>query len=203
MFLALRLWRPLQNLVDYPCSFDTGKFDVESVDAVGELFVVHSKLMQNSCVQVVDRDFVDCGFQPEFIGFAMTDATLDTATCKPGCKRIGVVVASGFGPDLGDGQSAELAAAHDERFVEHSALLQIGQQRGDRLVHLVRKATMIALDIIVSIPALLILSAAAVKLDEANAVFDQASGGETLPSEMSTTLIVESVHAMSRRRRAF
>ncbi len=192
-----------QDFFNHPCPFDTREFDVESVDVVGELFVVRPKLMQNGCMQVVDRDFIHYGFQSEFIGFAMTDAALDTATCKPGCKRIGVVVAPGFRSDLGDGQSAELAAAHDERFVKHSALLQIGQQRCNRLVYLVRKTTMISFNIVVSIPALLILSAAAVKLDETHAVFDQPPGGETLTSEMSTTLIVETVQAVRRRRLAF
>jgi len=52
------------------------------------------------------------------------------------------------------------------------------------LIGLLGEAAMVAGDINVAIPALLVVHAAAVNLDEAHAALDQAAGHQALPGEV-------------------
>ena len=50
------------------------------------------------------------------------------------------------------GRAAEFAAPHDERAVEQAALLEVADQRGNRLVDLLDEVAVGALDVVVAVP---------------------------------------------------
>ena len=179
---------------DNACGFDARKFDVKAVNVVPELFVIYAQQVQDRCMQIMDRDLIDDSVQAEFIGFTMTDAAFNTTPGEPRCESVRIVVASGFGFDLRDRKSSKLTPTDDQRLFQQASLLQICQQRGNWLVHFAGKATMIAFDIDMSVPAFLILRASTIELHETNAGFDHSSGGQTLSAEVSTTLIVKTIH---------
>ena len=68
----------------------------------------------------------------------------------------------------------ELAAPDHQCLIEHPALLEVGDQRGGRLVHITALQRQIARQVAVLIPA------AMVQLDEAHAALGQAPGQQTI-----------------------
>ena len=66
-----------------------------------------------------------------------------------------------------------------QRAVEHAALLQIGQQGGDRLVPVVGEFAMLCFQLVVVVPG---LARAAPDLHEAHASLEQPPGDQQLPA---------------------
>ena len=137
--------------------------------------------------------FVAHRFEPEFVGCAVGDAAFDAAAGKPGGEGIGVVVATWLCSNLGNWQATEFTAADNQCLIEHATLLEVCEQRCNRLIDLGRKAAMVARDIDMPIPALLILRAAAVELDKTDATLDHPPGIKALPGKVLAALIIESV----------
>src|SRR5438132_1489936 len=103
-----------------------------SIVEVGQALVVEAKEMENGGVKVVHAHAVTCGFPANFVSFAVRDSTFHSATGHPDEKPVRVVVPTiAF---FGDGHAAELATPNDESLVEETALLQIGEKGGDRLI---------------------------------------------------------------------
>ena len=81
-----------------------------------------------------------------------------------------------------------LGKEQNKRFVEHSALFQIFEQSGCRLIYGCTAGSMIAVDVIVSIPwnvadrASRSIGTRGKDLYEANAALDQAAGNQALSS---------------------
>ena len=96
-----------------------------------------------------------------------------------------VVVAAVQGRQFGDRRAAEFTAPQDQRGIEHAALLQISQQRRDRLVPLFGKIAMVLFQIIVIVPR---LAGAAPDLNESYTPFQQPPRGEQLPGMNSGTV---------------
>ena len=94
---------------------------------------------------------------------------------------------------LGDRQAAEFAAPDHQGLVEQPALVEVGEQAGDGLVGLAGELLVVALDIDVAVPGELILHAAGVDLDEADAPLDQAAGGQALAGNVLAARIVQAV----------
>ena len=62
-----------------------------------------------------------------FVGLPIGGATLDASTREPIGKRVGIVIATWLGCFLCDRKATKFPAPDDQRFVEQSPLLQIGQ----------------------------------------------------------------------------
>ena len=75
-------------------------------------------------------------------------------------------------------RAAELAAPDHQRLVQQPALLQIGQQGGDRLVALPGQPAMVDFEVVVAVPG---LALAVPELHEAHAPLDQPPGDQHLP----------------------
>lgn len=74
--------------------------------------------------------------------------------------------------------AAEFATPDDQRVFEHPALLEVGHQRGDRLIDLARKLTVFGLDLIVVIPR---LPGSVPQLYVPDPPFEKSPGDERLP----------------------
>ena len=77
--------------------------------------------------------------------------------------------------------------------VEQAALLEVGEQAGDRRVGLAGELAVVVLDVGVAVPAPLVLHAAGVDLHEAHAALDQPAGDQALLGEVVAALVVEAV----------
>ncbi len=99
----------------------------------------------------------------------------------------------GFWPVWAIGQPAELAAPDHQRLVEQSALVEVRQQAGDRLVGLAGELLVISLDVDVAIPGELVFHAAGVDLDETHASLDQAPGRQALARDMVAARVADAV----------
>ena len=103
------------------------------------------------------------------------------------------MIASWFSALLRNGESAEFAGPDDEGAVEQSALVEIGEEGSDRLIGLGSEPAVIADEIHVAVPALLILHAAAVDLNEADSSFDHAAGRQALRGKMPAVFFPDAV----------
>src|SRR5687768_6582729 len=97
---------------------------------------VEAELLHHRGVDVGDVVILTRGPIAEFVGFAVSDAALDTAAGKPGAKSLRVVIAT---CSLGARRAAEFGAENHDRFVEQAAALEIHDKRGNRLIDLRRK----------------------------------------------------------------
>ncbi len=93
--------------------------------------------MQNGGVEFVEVYGIAGDVVAEIIGGAVGDAGLDAAAGHPHTEVARVMVApiifaSEFALTIN--RAAKLAAEHDERVVEHTALLEVFDERGGRLV---------------------------------------------------------------------
>src|SRR4029079_14727307 len=115
------------------------------------------------------------------------------AAGEPRRERVRIVVAPGLRRLLRDRQSSKLAAADYERRLEQSAILEIGQQCGNRLVGFLGKASAVSFDVVVTVPAQLIFHPAAVELYESDAPLDQPPRNQCLLGKVRTFLVVQPI----------
>src|SRR5262245_52541244 len=108
-----------------------------------------------------DMEAVANGSRPEFIRLADSDAAFHSAACHPHGEAIGVVITARAVGVFGSGLSAKLAAPDDERFVEQTAALEIVNQAGDRLVSPAGVIGVVADQVAVGVPIVVVMSAAA------------------------------------------
>ena len=124
--------------------------------AVGQPLVVEAQQVQNRRVQVVDAGRLVDGLEAEVIGGAVNRAAAHAAAGHPHAEAVRVVVAAelrfAVAAEFDRRRATELAAPDDQRVVEHAALLQIGEQRGDRLIDLLRETSVIRFDLCVGCP---------------------------------------------------
>src|SRR5208337_5192540 len=100
----------------------------------------------------------------QLVGLAHARAPLDAAAGQPHGEAVRVVVAAGALGKLGSWLAAELASPDDQRLVKQTALLQVLDQAGDRLVGVAGVLGMIGDDVVVSVPVVVIVRAARVDL---------------------------------------
>ena len=108
------------------------------MEFVGQAFVVDAEEVQVRRLEVVDVDGVFGWVVGEVVGLAVGEAALHAATGHPDGEDVGVMVAAErflvVDVPLAERSAAELAAPDDQRVVEQSALLEVFDQRGARLV---------------------------------------------------------------------
>ena len=136
---------------------------------------------------------VDDGGAAELVGFADADAALDAAAGHPHGEAEGVVVAARARGILGHRLPAELAAPDDQRLIEQAALLEVLDQAGDRLVGTAGVAVVVDHEVAVGVPVVVVVGAAGVDLDEADAAFDQPPAQDALAGEIGRLRIVQPV----------
>src|SRR5207249_3182680 len=101
----------------------------------------------------------------EFIGRPVGDPTLDTTARDQERESFNMMIAAVAA--LRHGRPAEFPAPDQQRVLEHSALLQVADQRGGRLVYFLR------LDRDVRLYAAVVVPIAMIELDESDATFGQ------------------------------
>jgi len=117
-------------------------------------------------VQVVHVQAILDRPQPELVGRADRLTATDAAPRHPHREPGRVVIAAI--PLLGHRRATEFATPDDERLVEHPALLEVAEQRGDRLVGLLAQLGVILFDARVRVP---FAAGAMIDLDEPHAAF--------------------------------
>ncbi len=149
--------------------------------------------VEDGGVEIVDADGLFLGFVAELVSGTDDLAAADFSTGHPDGHRAGVVVAAEA--SLGDGHAAEFAVPDDEGIVEHAAGFEVGEQPGDGGVGGGGVAGVVCADVFVSVPGVevLVAEAAVLKLDEADAAFDEAAGHEALAAEGFGVALVEAV----------
>ena len=112
---------------------DIGQSTIEPVVIVSELLVIEAEQVKDGRIKIPDGGRVDLAAASKGSGGPMARSTADARPEHPAGKTIRVVVAAGR-PGLMGGHPAELGRPEYERIVEHSALGQIGDQGGGRLI---------------------------------------------------------------------
>src|SRR6187200_1482541 len=99
--------------------------------------MVETQKMQNRGLQIVNVGFVLHDAEAQFVRLTVAIATAGAAASHPHCETIGIVITpqhiSLAGAPFAERRSPELTAPDNQRRVEQPALLQILDQRGNRL----------------------------------------------------------------------
>ncbi len=93
---------------------------------------LHAQAFAEGLEEIVHGDGAVFDFDAVSVGFADNLATANAATGQSHVEGLGIMVAAGVGVD--GGCAAEFAHPDDERFIEHAALLEIGNQSCERFV---------------------------------------------------------------------
>ena len=104
---------------------DVGQAEISALETIGQLGVVEAEQVQDRGVQVVHVNEVLYDVEAEIVGCPDGDAGFDTAAGQPHRKGVGMMIAAIIVVTLNHGSAAEFTAPHDERVVEHAALLEI------------------------------------------------------------------------------
>jgi hypothetical protein len=115
-----------EQFVDYFAG-DVGEAEIAALEAVSQFGVIEAKQFEQGGVEIMDMDLIGGGVEPEFVRFAQGDARFDTATGHPHGEAIGMMIAAIISA-LDHGSAAEFAAPHNQRIVEHAALLEVLDQ---------------------------------------------------------------------------
>ena len=116
-------------------AMDIGEAEVATLAAEGEAFVVDPELVKNGGVEIVDVNFILGGVIAEVIGGTVGKAGLHSSTGHPHCEAVRVMItAPGFPHHLSDRGATKFAAPDDKGIVKQSALFEIFDERGNRLV---------------------------------------------------------------------
>src|SRR5213078_1635515 len=110
---------------------------------------------------------------------------------KPHRKAVRVVIAAVRA--LGHRGAPELAAPHDERVLQKSAALEIGEQPGNRFVALEAELAVVAFEVGVRVPAVRV---SAVELNEPDAALDHAPREQAARAELGRLLAVHAVQLL-------
>src|SRR4051794_4957001 len=99
-------------------------------------------------------------------------------------------------PALRLGAAAKLAAPNNQRRFEQPALLQIFQQRRNRLVGVRRHANVILFDVVVSVPLHVARSATAYHARETDTLLHEASSQQTSPAVVVGTGLTDAIRLL-------
>ena len=177
------------------------------------LYVSFSWSMPSRCSIVACRSCTSTGslddVVAEVVGLADGHARLDAAAGQPHRERARMVVAAQevrAVARLVHRRAPELAAPDDQRVVEQAALLQVGEQRVDRLVGLLAQARQLLDDVLAERGAVRV-PAAVIELHEAHAALDQpprqqAVVGERRLARLGAVQLVDAGRLVARCRSA-
>ena len=141
-------------------AFNSNQPLVEAVVEEAQLVGVESHLGQYGRVQVPDVETILDGMGSELIGLPDADTSLDASARHEHRETVGVVVSPRPLGVFSRRLATELAAPDNQGLIEHTALLEILDQPGDRLVCIACMEGMVALHSRVSIPIIIVVGAA-------------------------------------------
>lgn len=118
--------RSQQNLIEN-LSRHVGQTKATAVVLISESLVLETEQVENRGVDVIDMNLVDGGRIAYFIRLTVADASFDSSAGHPEREAVGIVIATGRLAGLGNWQAAEFSAPDDERLVQQTPLLQVGQ----------------------------------------------------------------------------
>ena len=104
---------------------------------VGEALVIDAQEVQDGGMQVADVHGIGRDVVTEVVGGAVGVAGFDAASRHPHGEAAGMMVAPGFRAvplALAGDAAAELSAPDDEGVVQQATSLEVGDERGARLV---------------------------------------------------------------------
>ena len=148
-------------------------------------------------MQVVHRHLVNGCLVTNLVRFTIAHTALDAATGKPRRERVRIVVAPRLAALLRHRKPAKLSTPDDQRLVEQAALGQIGDQRSHRFVRLASELRVVALDVVVTVPAALILHAAAINLHVTHTTLDHPACCQALCGDMLAAVVVEAIKLLN------
>ncbi len=146
---------------------------------VGEFVVVETEEAQEGDVEIADVGFAFDGGHAEVVGGADSVTGVAAATGEPHRHGVRIMVAtvSRSAADTVVGGATKLAAPDDERAVQEASLFEVGDERGDGLIHAAHEVAMGTLDVVVAVPG------AVVELHEAHAFFDELAGEQAFAAK--------------------
>ena len=114
--------------------------------------------MQHRCVEIVDAGALLHRLEAKLIGRTQNRAAFHSAARQPHAETVMIVIASELGftriSELHGRGASKLSAPQNQRVLKHPALLQIGDQRGDRTIDFAGVLADVCIDIVVMIPRL-------------------------------------------------
>lgn len=165
-----------QTLDDFPVH--VGEPKISSLIPNRQPHVVYPEEMQHGGVEIVNVHGFPDGVVAEVVGFSVRDAATDPTARHPYREGADVVIATwGAFVGLTHGRAAELATPNHQRIVEHAALLQIEDEGRRSSVRGARTGLHMLVKAIVMVPAAL------VEVNEANASFGKPARKQTVGSE--------------------
>ena len=111
---------------------------VAALEAERQSFMVETKQVHDCRLQIVNVTLILCHLESQFVGLAVVISALHSSARHPHGETVGEVVASqnlSFGcAPLPERRSTKLTATDNQGIFQHIPLLQIPDQRGNRLV---------------------------------------------------------------------
>ena len=113
---------------------------------------------------------LDCG-GAKFVGFTDAQAAFDTTASHPHGEAVGVMIApSAFGV-FGSRLASEFAAPDDEGFIEETSVFEVLKEASDGFVGVASVVVVVFFKVAVGVPVVVVVGAARVNLDKADASF--------------------------------
>src|SRR6266568_2303566 len=165
--------------------------EVAALKPIRDAFVVDAEALENRRVQVVNVHRVLDDVVAVIVRLAVTDARFDSATRHPDRVATAVMIATVvvlFNLALAIDGTAEFTAPNDQSVVQQTALLEVLDQRGARLVGV----QALLFDALGQISVL--IPAAMVELNETHPTLGHAAGEQTVVGEGAWLLHVRPVH---------
>jgi hypothetical protein len=146
-------------------------------------------------VQIMHVSLTFDDAETELVGRTMDVASLHASAGHPESERIDVMVTAETFTNLAHRRAAELAGPNHQRVVQHPPLLQVGQQRGHRPVHVVALARQGGHDV-VALAGAVDVPAPVEELHEPHAALDEPPGeqavvGERRPPRLGAVQLVD------------
>ena len=163
---------------------DAGELAIEAAVEIGQALMVEAHEVKNRGVEVPDVMAVLDRLMPDLVGGPVAGAGLDSSAGKPIGKALGVVITAVV-VSLGDRLAAELSTPDHQGVFEKPALLQVGEQSGNRLVNFGAMNVQVLLNPVVSIPVLLLVPTTMVDLYKTNTTLNKAARDEALTRKRS------------------
>src|SRR5688572_4274649 len=120
-------------------------------DVKTQFFVIEPKGAQDRGVQVFELIGLMHSHESNVVGSANAHARLDASARHPNGEAGGVVLAPVV--TLRHGRAAEFAGPNHQRLIEQSSLLEVSQQRRDRLIGPTRTRGVIIRELRMRVPA--------------------------------------------------
>ena len=126
-----------QDLADN-FTFHISKTEIPALEAVGKFLVIEAQQVKDRRLQVVDVDRIFGDAEAEIVGGAEGEAALDAPAREPDGVGDRMVIAAQGSTDggvvLNHGRATEFTAPDNKCFIEHAAILQIGDQPVTRTI---------------------------------------------------------------------